>query len=60
MEMSRNFDGWFVVFVATMGPVAAFKERLDADDYANALRDSIGEARGLTSAVSVREMETKT
>lgn len=49
------FENWYVVRVATVGSVAAFKDEQDALDHANALRDVIGEARGLTSAVSVRQ-----
>lgn len=48
------FADWYVVCIATMGPVAAFKDEQDAQDHANALRDVIGEARGMTSAVSVK------
>lgn len=47
------FDNWWVVTVATKGPVAAFQDRESAEDHANALRDIIGEARGMTSAFSV-------
>lgn len=51
-----NVKGWYAVSVATRGVVALFPVREDAEDYANALRDAIGEARGLTSAVSVKEV----
>lgn len=54
-----DFTGWFVVSIATMGPVAAFKSEMEAKDHANAIRDIIGEARGLTSAVSVTMIEKK-
>jgi hypothetical protein len=52
------FENWWIVSVATMGPQAAFKSEEDAQDHANALRDIIGEARGLTSAVSVTQNNT--
>ena len=47
------FDNWYIVY-AVDKPVAAFPNREDAEDHANALRDVVGEARGLTSAFSIK------
>lgn len=49
-------EEYWEVTIATQGRVAVFVKEDDANDYANSLRDAIGEARGLTSAVSVRKV----
>ena len=51
-----DVTGWFAVQVATIGPVAVFKEESHARDYANSLRDAIDEARGGPSAISVKQV----